>query len=215
MTVGNTNKNQATDRDALAVYQHMRRVFLFLAILVVSACLLFIGSAWGDSTTHDLIEIVGVGLIVIGILGRVWSTLYIGGRKAQMVVTEGPYSIMRNPLYFFSAIAAVGAGAQTGSIIIALVFGIFTVLAFHIVIRREEAFLSGTFGAPYQDYLARVPRFFPNFSLFRDLPIIEVGTARVYSTLKDGLVFFIALPLLELVETGQESGWLPVLFQLY
>ena len=207
--------SKATDRGALWRYQRMRRLVLFISILVLGTGLLFVSSAWGDGLMHEAIEIGGLGLIMVGIVGRIWSTLYIGGRKAMGVVTEGPYSVMRNPLYFFSAIAAAGAGAQSGSLILAVAAFIFTVLAFHIVIFREEAFLSGTFGAPYNDYVGQVPRFFPNVALFKDPEMVEVSTRSVYSTFFDGLVFFISLPLLEFIESAQKAGYLPVLAQLY
>jgi protein-S-isoprenylcysteine O-methyltransferase Ste14 len=208
-------QHKATDREALGRYQHLRRVYLFIAILLLGALFLVTESAWGHFLMHFYIEVIGVILISVGILGRIWCTLYIGGRKAEEIVTDGPYSIMRNPLYFFSSVAAVGVGAQTASIIVALLYGALCVLAFQIVIRREEAFLDGTFGQPYRDYCARVPRFFPNFSLFKDPQTITVTTNRVYSTLFDGLVFFIAVPLLELVEYAQEAGWVSVLLTLY
>ncbi len=47
--------------------------------------------------------------------------LRIGGRKILELVTDGPYSIMRNPLYVFSVIRVAGIGAQAGSVTIALV----------------------------------------------------------------------------------------------
>ena len=38
-----------------------------------------------------------------------WATLYVGGRKETVLVTDGPYSACCNPLYlesFFLAVAA-------------------------------------------------------------------------------------------------------------
>ena len=43
--------------------------------------------------------------------------LYVGGRKNAELVTTGPYSMMRNPLYFFSLLGVAGVGAQTGSVL--------------------------------------------------------------------------------------------------
>ena len=207
--------DKTTNLGALSHYQKMRRLALFIAIVVIGSGLLVVASGWGDSHFHEYIEIAGTALIMAGILGRMWSTLYIGGRKAASIVTDGPYSIMRNPLYFFSAIAAAGAGAQTGSITLGFGFFVFTVLAFHIVILREEAFLAGTFGQPYRDYINSVPRFFPNPALFHEPATLEISTRRVYSTFFDGLVFFIALPIMELIEMAQNAGYLPVVAHLY
>lgn len=114
----------------------------------------------------------------------------------------------------FSAIGAAGAGAQTASISVSLFFGAATVIAFYVVIFREEAVLREAFGAPYEDYCARVPRFFPNLALYRDDEVVAAYPGRLYSTLFDGLVFFAAVPAFELIEWAQEAGHLPVLVRL-
>lgn len=210
-----SNNDKSTDRASLFRYQHLRRVAIFLAMIVLGLATLLVQSAWPNTFSYLTIQFIGVGLIWVGILGRLWSILYIGGRKSTDVVSTGPYSMMRNPLYFFSSIAATGVGAITGSTIVALLYGVLCVLAFFIVIKREEAFLSGTFGKPYADYCARVPRFFPALSLFKDEDTLDVSLRRVYSTFLDGLVFFSALPLFALVNYLQNSGYLPVLLRLY
>jgi hypothetical protein len=129
-------------------------------------------------------------------------------------VSDGPYSIVRNPLYVFSAIGAAGAGAQTGSAVVAFIFGIVTVLVFIVVARREEAFLREKFGAAFDAYCARVPRMLPKFSLYRDSATIVVRPKRLYTTFFDSLVFFAAMPAFEFVEHLQLGGMLPVLLRL-
>jgi protein-S-isoprenylcysteine O-methyltransferase Ste14 len=202
------------DVAALHRFQRMRRILLAVLLAVVVAGLCLVQASWSQGT-HDLIESVGLSVIVVGILGRMWCTLYIGGRKSAEVVTSGPYSVCRNPLYFFSSVAAAGVGAQTGSILLSIVFFLGCAIAFTIVIRREEAFLSREFGAPYQEYLETVPRFWPNPLLFKDDRELLVRPDRIYTTLGDGAVFFVAKPLMELVEYLQDSGVIPVLLHLY
>ena len=41
-----------------------------------------------------MIEWAGIVLIVACILGRTWASLYIGGRKIDALVMDGPYSTM-------------------------------------------------------------------------------------------------------------------------
>jgi protein-S-isoprenylcysteine O-methyltransferase Ste14 len=211
---GPKGQSFAKEHKALGMYQHRRRIWLAAAIALLAGIMLLVSTSWLEAA-RQLIEAIGVILIGAAILGRLWCTLYIGGRKSDTVVQTGPYSIMRNPLYFFSAIGAAGVGAQSGSVIVALVFGLLCTLAFLIVIRREERFLSGQFGTDYQDYLARVPRFFPNVRLIRDEATLSVHPKRLYTTLLDGLVFFAALPAFKAVEYLQESGVIPVLLRLY
>ncbi|MEF2070780.1 methyltransferase family protein [Consotaella aegiceratis] len=194
-------------------YQQLRRLVLAGVLLLALILLLFVRSSASEET-HEMIEMIGLGMIVVGIVGRIWCTLYIGGRKSAEIVDAGPYSISRNPLYVFSSVAAAGLGAQSGSLIVAFVTMVVCIAAFHVVIRREERFLGQRFGTVYADYVERVPRFWPNPALFRDQPELMVKTDRIYATLFDGLVFFVAMPLLEIVEWLQDGGVLPVLLRL-
>lgn len=199
----------------LGKYQRKRRLVLAVAIAAVFTAMLFGQSAFQPGTpTHEILEMVGILLIVLGIVGRLWCTLYIGGRKFYEIVTSGPYSISRNPLYVFSTLAAAGVGAQMGSIVIALGFTAICALAFHVVILREERSLSLRHGAEYAAYLARVPRFIPNFSLYEEGDVGSVRPKALRRTLLDGLVFLVALPVFELIDHAQLTGALPVLFRV-
>jgi protein-S-isoprenylcysteine O-methyltransferase Ste14 len=212
--VNSAQAEQARVRHSLGSYQHARRMVLAALVVVMFAALLFGQSAFPpESVPHETIEMVGVLLIFLGIVGRLWSTLYIGGRKSSEVVTGGPYSITRNPLYVFSSMAAAGAGAQIGSITTMIGFAVLCAAAFHIVILREEKFLKEALGAPYKTYMARVPRFFPKLSLYQEGDTGSFKPRLLRTTLLDGLVFLIALPAFELIDGAQQSGILPVLFR--
>lgn len=199
----------------LSVFQKWRRVVIGALLVVLLALLLFVGSNYQpESPIHEGVEMAGVVLIFLGIVGRLWSTLYIGGRKSAEVVTIGPYSITRNPLYLFSAVAAAGVGAQVGSITTTVLFFLLCALAFHFVILREEKFLSATFGAEYRAYCERVPRFLPRIRLFNEGKSEGFQSKRLLMTLLDGMLFFLAMPIFELIEAGQTSGALPVILRL-
>lgn len=202
-------------RQGLVAYQRTRRLVLAVVIVALVAALLFGQSLFPpDTFVHETIEMAGVVLIFLGIAGRLWATLYIGGRKAREVVTGGPYSITRNPLYLFSALAACGIGAQMGSIVATIGFGLLCAAAFHVVILREERFLADALGTPYRAYMARVPRFFPNLALYEEGDTGSLKPRLLLNTLRDGLVFLVAMPAFELIDAAQMSGALPVLFRL-
>lgn len=201
-------------KHGLGGYQHTRRLVLAVLIVVMFAALLFGQSVFPpDTPVHETIEMVGVLLIFLGVVGRLWSTLYIGGRKSSEVVTGGPYSITRNPLYVFSTLAAAGVGAQIGSITATIGFGVLCAGAFYIVILREERYLKEVLGAPYRAYLAKVPRFLPKLSLYEEGDTGSFKPRLLRTTLLDGLVFLVALPFFELIDGAQQSGMLPVLFR--
>jgi protein-S-isoprenylcysteine O-methyltransferase Ste14 len=201
--------------ERLQSFQHVRRITLAVLLALVFAVLLFGQSIFPPETViHEAIEMIGIVLIVIGIAGRLWSTLYIGGRKSVSVVSDGPYSITRNPLYVFSSIAAMGVGAQMGSITATVGFGVACAAAFHLVILREEKYLSANLGADYSAYMAEVPRFFPKLSIYREGETAGFKPGFLLVTLLDGLIFLIAMPVFELIDSAQLSGTLPVLFRI-
>lgn len=165
-------------------------------------------------TIHEMVEWLGIVLIVTCILGRTWSSLYIGGRKIEEFVRTGPYSVMRNPLYFFSFLGAAGVGMQVGSVTLGLICAALAWLVFYVVVLQEEQVLAARYGETYRDYLLRVPRFFPRPSLWHDEPTLTIRPPRVLMTFADALVFLLAVPLAELFEHLQDSGVIPVLLRL-
>lgn len=160
--------------------------------------------------THEAIEYVGVGLLLVCVLGRAWCTLYIGGRKKAELVQDGPYSVSRNPLYVFSIIGAAGVGAAAGSVVTTLLLALACYAVFASVVGREEQFLSERFGQSYAEYCARVPRFWPRLSVWRDVPTVEASPRLVLASVRDGALFFLAIPLVESIEHLHTAGILPV-----
>jgi protein-S-isoprenylcysteine O-methyltransferase Ste14 len=76
--------------------QRTRKRRILLMAVVLSPLLLFTASAWQSTGIIDeIIEAGGALLIIVAIFGRVWCTLYIGGRKRSVLVVHGPYSVVR------------------------------------------------------------------------------------------------------------------------
>jgi protein-S-isoprenylcysteine O-methyltransferase Ste14 len=120
-----------------------------------------------------VMDILGFVLIVFSGMGRTWSLAYIAGLKSKKVISYGPYSITRNPLYFFSFLGFIGAGLAFGSWIIILLF-IFTFAVTHIpIILYEEKKLLNIFGDEFREYMNKVPRFFPKWSLFENPKVAQ------------------------------------------
>jgi len=200
--------------------QKMRIAAFWLIAVLLGAMLLFVRSGWEDTAPfglgiEDAIELLGLGLIGIAVTGRLWATLYVGGRKSVQLVQDGPYSVTRNPLYVFSTIGAFGVGMQAGSLLVGALAGLITALVLVATARREADFLRAKFGVKFMEYEKRVPMFFPRPSLYVEPETLQIAPRRLYSTLFDGAFFFLAFPLLELVEVFQEQGLLPVLFNAY
>jgi protein-S-isoprenylcysteine O-methyltransferase Ste14 len=196
--------------------QWQRKIIVVGAAAVGVALLMAMGPASPeDSTWHETVERSGFFFILVGILGRTWCAMYIGGNKLNRLVTEGPYSVTRNPLYVFSAIAAFGLGAQVGSAVFALICALATLAIFALVIRHEERALADRFPAEFARYKSRVPRLAPNFRGWQEAETILVRPALVRRTFWDASLFLLAAPALKALESLREASLIDPFFRLY
>lgn len=187
----------------------MRHTRLFIAALVMLQ--LISESRWGEGhPLHEILEWAGHVLVIAGTFGRVYCSLYIGGRKNDEVVCEGPYSIVRNPLYVCSFVAVIGIGLQSTSLLFTAILLMTFVLYYPSVIAREEAFLLHRFDEPYRQYMQRVPRWIPKLSLWHAPLEVPVKPRFVLRTLMDAAVFFLPYPCFELISALHLQGILPV-----
>ena len=192
----------------VAVNQVMRINILRLAFLLCLPAIVLTQSAWPEPM-FELLEVLGLAAVIAAVLGRFWSILYIGGRKNNSIMQEGPYSVCRHPLYLFSTLGVVGLGLMLGSLVLALALGALTLLILSMTARKEEAILRGRFGGDYDTYAARVPMILPKPSLFQSPPTISVSVAHLRENLMDALVFLSFIPLAELMELVKEWGMIP------
>jgi len=195
--------------------QKIRKLAVLLALVGLVGVSLVTQSIDGTKGEwHERVEAIGLVAIVLSIVGRAWCSLYIGGRKKSEIVDRGPYSISRNPLYMFSYIGAFGIGAQSGGVTIGFAFVLAAMAVFYMTVKREEAYLEREFGAVYAAYKARTPRFWPRLSLWRDEEQLTIRPALFVTTILDGLIFLLAIPVFELIDIGQASGGLHVIAHL-
>ena len=195
--------------------QKIRKLAVLLALVGLVGVSLVTQSIDGTKGEwHERVEAIGLVAIVLSIVGRAWCSLYIGGRKKSEIVDRGPYSISRNPLYMFSYIGAFGIGAQSGGVTIGFAFVLAAMAVFYVTVKREEAYLEREFGAVYAAYKARTPRFWPRLSLWRDEEQLTIRPALFVTTILDGLIFLLAIPVFELIDIGQASGGLHVIAHL-
>lgn len=200
----------------LGLVQRRRKWFAGLALLSLLGLTATAGTVGGeDGRWHEAVEMVGLVCITLAVVGRAWCSLYIGGRKKAEIVDRGPYSLTRNPLYLFSFLGASGMGAQTGSLVIAVLFTLTAIAVFRRTIIREERWLSAEFGATYAAYVARTPRFLPDPRLWRDEEELTIRPSFFLKTLRDGVVMFGAVPAMEAIEALHASGWLGHAFTLF
>jgi protein-S-isoprenylcysteine O-methyltransferase Ste14 len=200
-----------------AFVQRKRLIFVRVAA-VLAVLLLFLAkpALTEGSESHEALEFFGFCLVLVCVAGRLWSILYVGGKKNEELVSTGPFSMSQNPLYFFSTVGAVGIGLLYGSAFAALALGLASFLIFRVTARKEAEYLLGKFGPVYLAYIKRTPRFWPNPLLYRDNDELQFSTRALKRTFYDGLYFLAIFPAIELVEYLRETGMLfPALVTLY
>jgi protein-S-isoprenylcysteine O-methyltransferase Ste14 len=192
--------------DTLSTTQSRRkRNIRFVFVLALPFFLIASGPWSVGSWQREGTEHFGMMLIIIAILGRSWCTLYIGGRKVRQLVTVGPYSLTRNPLYLFSLLAVVGIAAQTGSLAISAISAVLTIAIFMPVIQKEEAELLRLHGRRFELYRLDVPRFVPRLSNWTDAAELAIDPDRWRRTVLDSLVFLFLVSLLRGIGHVQEA----------
>ena len=81
----------------------------------------------------------------------------------KKLVAEGPYAIVRNPMYWSVLGVMLGEAMAFRSVALAEIGCVFFAFAALFVIVYEEPVLRHKFGAEYEAYCRRVPRWNPRF----------------------------------------------------
>jgi protein-S-isoprenylcysteine O-methyltransferase Ste14 len=186
-----------------------------IALLIV---FLFIsGSVWDERgpVVAIVLFVVGCVMATLGVIGRLWCAIYIGGYKTQNLITVGPYSICRNPLYFFSFIGSVGAGLTSETITIGAILAIGFLLIYPKVIGAEEVRLRKVHGRVYEEYARRTPRFFPRWSLLVEPDEYVTHPVMFRRHAFSAMWFIWIIVILEVIEGLREMDLLKPLFMLY
>ena len=167
-----------------------------------------------DSLTDTLLGAFGLMLLLITAAGRIWAGAYITGKKNRTLVTDGPFSLVRNPLYLFSFLGFVGAGLSFESVTLAAVFAATFFVAHWPTIRTEERVLEELFGETYRRYCCQVPRFIPALRRPRTGGVVDLDTASFIRTVGESMAIPLVFVLAELAEWAKLNDLLPVLVRL-
>lgn len=110
---------------------------------------------------------IGVPLIVLGEIVRVWAAGYLV--KTRQLITGGPYRHTRNPLYLGRLLILTGLGLAAwlpwSLNLVLLVAGWIGFFGYYLPRKEriEPARLEEIHGEPYRRYRAAVPALFPRF----------------------------------------------------
>jgi len=138
--------------------------------IVIPAVIVWLGGANIEPVT----TVIGALLIAIGLALVAWTVrLFVGVGQGTLapwdptstLVVRGPYRYVRNPM--ITGVATILAGEALlfrswGIVVELAIFVVVNALYFPLV---EEPGLRRRFGAEYEEYRARVPRWLPRVRL--------------------------------------------------
>jgi protein-S-isoprenylcysteine O-methyltransferase Ste14 len=114
--------------------------------------------------------ITGALVVAIGEGIRLWAVHHIGAisrtRSDRLgpLVSSGPFALIRNPLYVGNILLWAGFAITAQLVWFAPVVIVLLALEYHAIVRWEEGLLAARIGQPYEQYVAKVPRWLPSLS---------------------------------------------------
>ena len=195
------------------------RLLISRIFLLIIITLLFFSDNKVDnwSFTYNWLEFFGYLFGLIGVFGRIWSSLFIEGNKTQKLIIKGPYSLMRNPLYCFSFILLMGFCFFIKSILVFIAFFLIWIFIYRKTMSNEEKHLINNHNKEYIYYYSRTPKIFPNFSLYRSFDLNEkmnIDIKKIERVLIESFGFLFLFGIIKAIEYLHLNGIIPVYFHL-
>jgi protein-S-isoprenylcysteine O-methyltransferase Ste14 len=159
-------------------------------------------------------DVAGWVLFTVGAGIRWWATLHIGGRKLDVLVADGPYSICRNPLYVGTFLMGIGVAFFLQSLTFVAGFGLATIFYLSVTVPVEEARLFERFGEDFLSYCRRVPRYRPRFANFHSPEEINVSVRGLTAEAIRAARWIWLPAICEMVAQFRSEEWWPRLFHL-
>ena len=117
--------------------------------------------------------VAGCAVVFTGELIRFWGVSIAGAETrttgtvgGTFLITNGPFSYVRNPLYVGNMMLYAGVGIMSMALFpwMLLVAISWFYLQYYLIVTREEEYLAATFGGEFEEYRKNVRRFVPRLT---------------------------------------------------
>ena len=124
---------------------------------------------------HPTISSMALGAcsVIAGEFLRLWGVAIAGSETrttgpvgGTFLITTGPFSYVRNPLYVGNMLLYFGVGIMANLPLFAFAALGYFFFQYSLIVSLEEEYLHKTFGDDFKQYCAAVPRFFPAMSKY-------------------------------------------------
>lgn len=152
------------------------RFFYRFRGILISPLMIFALLSFKNEIEADwLIWPVAISIFLSGLGLRIWAQEHIQRRTRvpRHLVTTGPYSFIRNPLYIGNMLMCLGVTVASELLWLAPVALLWCAGVYSIVVRYEERHLLERYGELYRRYMLKVPRWLPQMLHCRNVGIIN------------------------------------------
>jgi protein-S-isoprenylcysteine O-methyltransferase Ste14 len=122
---------------------------------------------FGEPTVFS--STLGLLCIMAGELFRIYSVSFIGtvsrtrsDSTGQKLVIRGPFAYVRNPLYVGNFFVSMGFAIFSAEFWLVVATAVLFAVQYYFIVRYEESILVQKFGQDYEQYIRRVPAWFPS-----------------------------------------------------
>lgn len=112
----------------------------------------------------------GLAVSLLGELIQLWC--FASLHKKKELAANGPYALVRNPMYLGRYFLVLGALLLAGRPWLPVVYTVLYYFYMSNRVKREEETLRGIFGREYEEYCSEVSRFVPSLRPFRGNPVM-------------------------------------------
>ena len=150
-------------------------IYRFRGYLVIPPLIFaFFWHRW-EVEVEYLIWPLGLGLVFIGIILRMWAQQHLHYRLnvKKCLTTTGPYSFIRNPIYAGNILMCCGSMITSELLWLVPIGLLYWFSIYSLVVHYEERHLLEKYLESYRRYVAEVPRWLPRAIRFRTFEMLN------------------------------------------
>ena len=157
-----TRNNKHTDKYSI--------VFILIASAISVGSSLIEWAYFSDQSSNLFLTILGILMIIIGLIIRITAINTLGKfftatartTNEHLLITSGPFSIMRHPSYAGAILVITGVPVLLNNLITFFSTILLLFFAYDFRIKSEEKVLISTFGEKYLQYSLKVKKIVPH-----------------------------------------------------
>jgi protein-S-isoprenylcysteine O-methyltransferase Ste14 len=180
-------------------------MFLAAVILAIFPGIFFRRNTFGWN--NGIAEIFGIGFILLGQLIRVSARGFKSenSKNGFGLVRQGPYSLVRNPMYLGIILIGFGAVLILFKWWVVIIFLCFFYIRYILLVYKEEKKLKLFFAEEYADYCKDVPnRIFPSVDALFNRDILQYIPLKLKWVRKEAGSIIAVLVLIILIESWED-----------